>query len=261
LDRFSSPHQPDETGLPHLSLTFTRTVQIRFQQAVYGSFPFWHRGYGVLAQSAGCRPQWIAELRTICQRYGEPPATMPQFDSLFALPMKCGPWVIAGVHSLGHDDRDRPGALAFHALFVSRWAYRSAGADPFIFAAALRKDWSPTDQDQSLPEGSLTIRRSFLSWPEVAANGPTASIVTALAERRRVIVKSIDPIDGLARNIWRALPYHVRRRAAAATWAFDNANHFDLVALPKLEGVPLRASDLIVAHAPALGNETLPLAR
>ena len=34
---------------------------------------------------------------------------------------------------------------------------------------------------------------------------------------------------------------------SVATWAFDNANHFDLVALPKLAGVALDASDLILA--------------
>ena len=34
---------------------------VRFEQAVYGSFPFWNRGYGVLARSAGCRPEWLAD--------------------------------------------------------------------------------------------------------------------------------------------------------------------------------------------------------
>ena len=48
-------------------------MTIRFEQAVYGSFPFWNRGYGVLAHSTGCRPEWLAELRDVCQRYGEPP--------------------------------------------------------------------------------------------------------------------------------------------------------------------------------------------
>ena len=39
----------------------------------------------------------------------------------------------------------------------------------------------------------------------------------------------------------------VRRRASVATWAFDNANQFDLVGLPKLAGVALNPSDLILA--------------
>jgi len=228
------------------------TVQVRFEQAVYGSFPFWHRGYGVLARSAGCRPEWLAELRTVCQRYGEPLAGTPQADGLFALPLKSGPWMIVGVHPLGCDDRDRPGALAFHALFVARWAYRWAGADPFAFASVLRRDWGPADQDRGLPAGCWTIRRanrrSSPSNPAMdTGQERLALIVTALTQRRRVVVQSNEPIDDLARSVWAALPRHVRARATAATWAFDNANHFDLIALPKLARVPLDASDLILA--------------
>ena len=50
-------------------------------------------------------------------------------------------------------------------------------------------------------------------------------------------MQSAGPIDAMARAVWRALPFRVRRRASVATWAFDNANRFDLVALPKLAGV------------------------
>ena len=38
----------------------------------------------------------------------------------------------------------------------------------------------------------------------------------------------------------------VRLRASVATWAFDNANRFDLVALPKLAGLTREVSDLIL---------------
>ena len=36
-------------------------------------------------------------------------------------------------------------------------------------------------------------------------------------------------------------------RASVATWAFDTGNSFDLVALPKLTGLVLDPSDLILA--------------
>jgi len=74
-----------------------------------------------------------------------------------------------------------------------------------------------------------------------------ALIVTALTKGRRVVVQSNEPIDALARSVWQALARHVRARASAATWAFDNANHFDFVVLPKLARIPLDASDLILA--------------
>jgi hypothetical protein len=225
----------------------TRPVHVRFEQAVYGSFPFWDRGYGVLAHSAGCRIAWLSELRTICQHYGEPPAAAPEADGLFALPLKSGPWTIVGVHHLGNDDHDRPGALAFHALFVTRWAYRWAGADPFTFAEAIRRQWSAADQDRILPAGCLTARRRFpANASATAGDQRPAAIVTALTQGRRVVVRSIEPIDTLARNVWNALPYHVRRRTSLATWAFDNANGFDLVALPKLARGPLDSSDLVL---------------
>ena len=67
-----------------------------------------------------------------------------------------------------------------------------------------------------------------------------APIVSALTQGRRVVVQSSEPIDGLARSVWRVLPRSVRRRATVATWAFDNANQFDLVGLPKLAGVALQ---------------------
>jgi hypothetical protein len=79
------------------------------------------------------------------------------------------------------------------------------------------------------------------------------SIITALVQRRPVVVRSIKPIDALAQSIWDALPDYVRRRASVATWAFDNANHFDLVALPRLERGPCDASDLILAREPITG--------
>ena len=72
-------------------------------------------------------------------------------------------------------------------------------------------------------------------------------IVDALTQGRRVVVQSTEPIDGLARSVWHALPRSIRRRATVATWAFDNANQFDLVGIPKLAGVALNPSDLIFA--------------
>jgi hypothetical protein len=227
-------------------------LKVRFEQAVYGSFSFWNRGYSVLARSAGCRPEWLAELRSVCQRYGEPPWGAAEADSLFALRLQSGPWMIVGVHPQGHDDQDRPGALAFHALFVGRWVYWRTGADPFAVAGALQREWSAKDQERILPQGCWTIPPSDrpAADPSLATGNVDerlAAIVAALTQGRRVVVQSSEPIDELARGVWRALPFRVRRRVTVATWAFDNANHFDLVALPKLAGVALRPSDLILA--------------
>jgi hypothetical protein len=231
----------------------TLSVNLRFEQAVYGSFPFWHRGYAVLSHSSGCRPDWLAELRTVCQRCGEPPAGVMVADSLSALRLKCGQWMIVGVFPQGHDDHDRPGALAFHALFVGRWAYRWIGADPFALTGALRRDWTAADKDRTLAAVTWTAsgpRILPVSEPASDDDPRLAQIVLALTQGRRVVVQSSEPIDGLARSVWRALPRSVRHHATVATWAFDNANQFDLVGLPKLSALALKPSDLIYALEP-----------
>ena len=225
-------------------------VKVRFEQAVYGSFPFWDRGYGLLSQSPGCRPEWLAELKTVCQRFGEPPAAAALAESLFALRLECGPWMIAGVHPQGCDDQGRPGALAFHALFISAWGYRLAGADPFAFAGLLRGDWNSKDRHRTLPAAKWACEQAArisesLDTPD--DDPRSAPIVKALTLGRRVVVQSNEPIDDLARRVWQALPGSVRGGPSVATWAFDNLNNFDLAALPKLAGTSVDASALILA--------------
>src|SRR5262245_26669841 len=128
-----------------------KNVRVRCEQAVYGSFPFWHRGYDVLARSQGCRPEWLGTLKTACQRYGERPAAAAEADAFFAVRLNRGPWMLVGVSSQGYDDQDRPGALAFHALFVDPWIFWLTGANPFAFTPTLRRDWSCADLDTILP--------------------------------------------------------------------------------------------------------------
>jgi hypothetical protein len=226
-------------------------VTARFEQAVYGSFPFWSRGYGVLARSAGCRPEWLVALKSACQRYGERPPGVSDARALFARRIERGPWMIVGVSPQGHDDAGRPGALAFHALFVGPWIYARAGANPFAFAGALRSDWTAADVDATPPHGRLLVRpaagRDPADLTTPAVDERCATIVDALTRGRRVLVHSAAPIDAMARDVWRALPFRARLRASVATWAFDNANHFDLVALPKVAGVAREPSDLMLA--------------
>jgi hypothetical protein len=214
------------------------------EQAVYGSFPFWRRGYDVLAASAGCRREWLAALRAASQRRGEPPSGAIEADSLFALKIRRGPWMIVGVFPQGCDDEDRPGALAFHALFVGRWAYRRAGANPFAFASAVKGDWSPNDEGRVLP---TMLSSKVFSVPLAADNPQSARIAAALCERRRVVIESAAPVDALARDVWARLPRRIRCKASLATWAFDNANHFDFVALPKLAGLEPDQAELVLA--------------
>ncbi|MDG3002527.1 hypothetical protein [Paludisphaera mucosa] len=220
---------------------------IGYEQAVYGSFPFWSRGYAMLTASAGCPPSWRDAMKRACERFGERPAGVDRFRSVFALPADRSTWMVVRVDSLGCDDQGRPGALAFHALFVSPWSYRRAGAWPHAFDPAFRSDWTAADQDSPLPRGRF--RPAAIGGPR--EDGPVDArvgpIVDALSRNRRVIVQSREPADALMRSAWRRLPGRVRRRARAASWAFGNANGFDFVALPRLGGLTFDGAELVLA--------------
>ena len=146
--------------------------------------------------------------------------------------------MIVGVSPQGEDDRGRPGALAFHALFLDPHDYRRAGGNPFDFASLLRKDW--TAETQTLPSGVWTVEPAEPSPPPVGSQ--VESIAATLGRGGRVALETPDPIDALARQVWSVLPLSVRCRASVATWAFGNGNRFDLVALPRLAGVEFDAS-------------------
>ncbi|WP_406698757.1 hypothetical protein V5E97_07710 [Singulisphaera sp. Ch08] len=216
----------------------TRPVEIRYEQAVYGSFPFWDRGYAILAHSPGCQPEWLVSLRAACQHFGERPPGASEANALFALKLDAGPWLIVGVNPQGEDDRGRPGALAFHALFLAPDDYRRAGGNPFDFASFLRNDW--TAETQTLPTGIGLVEPAEPSPPP--AGSQAESIAAILGRGGRVALQTPAPIDALARQVWSLLPLSVRGRASVATWAFGNGNQFDLVALPRLTGVEFDAS-------------------
>lgn len=160
--------------------------------------------------------------------------------------------MIVGVAPQGDDDAGRPGALAFHSLFVGPWSYLRAGADPFAFAGLHQRAWSLDDLDATLPAPSLEIRASSGD----PAEDQSEVIAQAIAAGRRVVVPSAVPIEATARAVWRRLPLRVRLRATVATWAFDNANRFDLVAMPRLSAAGrdpcefVLGADLESSHRP-----------
>lgn len=214
-------------------------ITVRYEQAVYGSFPFWDKGYAILAKSPGCREEWLADLRLACQRYGERPPGAADAGGLIALRLPSGPWAIVGPCPQGSDDRGRPGALAFHALFLTGADYRRIGAFPFAFAGQLCGDWSAETGD--LPAGSVEVTPAP-STPTPALDPLAARVATALARGRRVAIEAPGPADALAREVWLALPLRRRSRLSLATWTFANGTRHDLAILPRLANVPLDRS-------------------
>jgi hypothetical protein len=223
---------------------------IRYEQAVYGSFPFWNRGYAVLARSGGCLPGWLEAMRSACQKFGERPAGVESFRSHFAIPIGGEPsWMIVQADSVGLDDQGRPGATAFHALFVGAWSYRRAGADPLAFAPAFRSDWALDDHQRPLPQGSFRPA-SRRKDPSASLDPRVGPIVEALVRGRRAIVQAAEPAESLMRSVWARLPGRTRRRTSAASWAFGDANRFDFLASPRIAGLTLDGSELVLPIDP-----------
>jgi hypothetical protein len=157
--------------------------------------------------------------------------------------------MLVGVSDQGVDDRGRPGALGFHALFVTDRAYRRVGCGPFPLASALRAAWGPGDEPLSALE--LRVRPFEPAGPAVPpASAVVARIVEAMARGRRVAVGSAEPVEELAQEVWRRLPGRVRRRAGVATFAFRDAAAFDLAAYPRLHAGSAGGRVEVVLEAP-----------
>ena len=86
-------------------------MQIAYEQAVYGSFPFWDKGYAVLARSENCRDEWLRDFTHLCQLLGQPPSeAAPVVDKLIlAKKLPSGPWLVCQGSAQGCDDRGRTG--------------------------------------------------------------------------------------------------------------------------------------------------------
>ena len=66
-------------------------MDILLEQVVYGSFPFWDRGYDVLARSPGCRADWLADVLGACQRFGEAPSGVTPAPALLRFRYRAAP--------------------------------------------------------------------------------------------------------------------------------------------------------------------------
>ncbi|QDV33656.1 hypothetical protein [Tautonia plasticadhaerens] len=206
---------------------------VPFEQAVYGSFPFWHRGYDLLGRSPDCRDPWIRAMKETCQRLGERPRGAAPPAGVVSRWLADGTWMVLHPFSPGSDDVGRPDAVAFHAVFLDADSGRRAGYRPMRLAPAFREDFGPGDG--VLAPGSITLPRP--GAPLVPDDPRADTVAEALLHGRRALVESGGPIDRLAEQVWERLPVRHRHRRSLATWAFADAGLFDLIGLPRLSGI------------------------
>ena len=225
-------------------------IRLELEQAAYGSFPFRGGGYAMLGYSPGCRPAWQTALKETAQRFGEPARGIEETEfGLVTQWLADGTWMVVAPFSPGADDRGRPGAMGFHALFLSPNQARKLFYDPFTLEPLLRRDFGPDDLRSPWPKqvGMVTP----VPFPDLPADldPQAARIAAALLRGQQVVIDqpgSPAEIDALVRLCLCLLPLRRRRKLTLATRAFHlNPHSPHLVALAR-PLVPIPAS-----HRPA----------
>ncbi len=219
------------SGLRHRLRTMP--VRVHLKQAIYGSFAARGGGYALTAHSPGCKQSWLGAFQAACERFGERPRNVCSVQALIARPINEAVWMVARVEETGIDDRGRPGALGFHALFLSRIDYQRLGAAPFPLQPFL-------GIEAGRDCGTLAPLSVFAApfgegRPDDCPDAPP--LARALQGNLKQCVESEVPIDGLAARVWAQLPLRVRMRRSLATWVFANAADYDLAATPPIRKV------------------------
>lgn len=229
------------------------TVTVTCEQAVYGSFPFRDQGYEILTASPGCRQEWLTTFGRYCRDLGQPPSVVsPKVDRLlFARKIPSGPWVVALGSAQGCDDRGRPGAWAFHGLFLSGRDFRKLDYSPFALKPFLLDKFDPGMRLTSETLDPVLPREQA----PVFAN---ASMIRWVGRGKRL--RRVSDIDTFASTdaFWKSLSARTRRKRSMSTWAFraDNPFHWACVGSLPLTNAPDVAHRTLWHFEP--GEETIP---
>jgi len=197
------------------------TVTVTCEQAVYGSFPFRDQGYEILTASPGCRQEWLTTFARYCRDLGQPPSDVsPRIDRLlFARKVPSGPWVVALGSAQGCDDRGRPGAWAFHGLFLSGRDFRKLGLSPFPLIPFLLDKF----------DAGMGLTRECLS-PILPSEDPpvftNSSMIRWVSRGNRL--RRVSDADTFASTdaFWNSLGPRAKRKRSMTTWAFRSDTPF-----------------------------------
>lgn len=202
------------------------TADVSLEQVLYRRVD---DGYTLAAQSAGVRPEWQAELASLCEKFAGPLAGADATAAVFARPLGRAHVAIAQVGG----EAGRP-ALWF--LVASRRIYEALLGEPFALAASCALDWQA--------RGALPT----LAWPAGAAPRRSAADVRrvllradglmllgaaqALVDGARLVFRRQAPDLGLLSALWTLLPHTTRARLWPATFAADHRLGFHVAVAP-----------------------------
>jgi hypothetical protein len=183
----------------------------------------------------------------LCAAFGTPPESVKCPLAIFAQPF--GPASAAVVQVA-----DQPGGgLGFRVLILDRAIYIEFFRDPFAVSDRFPPDWRAGGL---LPSLTLPLdpppRRTVAHLQKVLETGGSPTLlgsVQALVDGGRLYFERAAPAPELTRDIWRLLPDSVQAELWPASFAFANDLRFDLLVVPKAEGIAL---DRYVNEAQAL---------
>jgi hypothetical protein len=211
---------------------------IAIEQAIYGNPE--RGGFRFLARSPGFVDDWLPLAEKMSSGFGDRPAGLACPGCVFAQPF--GPRHIAVVQAadLGSDDADRPGALGFRFLVLSRRDYTDLTGDPFLLAERFPPNWSARGDLPALswPHDSPPGRRTVAQVQAALQNGDSPTLLggaQALIDAGRLVFERPAPATDLLRRLWILLPVSSRAHLWPASFAFGNALKFDVLVVPRAD--------------------------
>jgi hypothetical protein len=180
---------------------------------------------------------WRTEAASLCARFGEPSDGLSCPIAVFAQPVSWDCVAIVQVTYLPD------GRLSFRMLFVPRRLYSDFIRDPFAISDRFPADWTAQGPLPTLAwPDEPPIRRTVAQLQKVLETGGSPTLLgaaQALVDGGRVVFERAAPAPQLIRDVWQLLPASVQGELWPATFAFSNDLRFDLLVVPKIEGIDL----------------------
>ncbi len=180
---------------------------------------------------------WIAEAERVCRGFGTRPPGVACSVAVFAQPFGSRHVAIVQVADVAH------GGLGFRFLVLARRLYANWIIDPFRVADEFPPAW---DQSGALAPLNWPLvappRRTVEQLQEVLKTGGSTTLLGAvqgLIDGGRLVFERLAPAPQLVRDLWQLLPYSAQAELWPTTFAFGNDLRFDILVVPKTEGLGL----------------------
>lgn len=182
-------------------------------------------------------PAWLAEAERICRGFGTPIPGVACPLAIFAQPFSSRHVAVVQV-------ADLPGmGLGFRFIILPRRLYTNLIADPFRVADYFPPTW---DRSGTLPTlawpNQPPPRRTIEQLQHVLQTGGSPTLLGAvqgLVDGGRLLFERAAPATQLVRDLWQLLPTSAQAELWPTTFAFGNDLMFDILVIPKAEGLKL----------------------